>query len=954
MSEEREQNRTEDIMRIRHLVDRLRYMHVIMRYANSPLQDIIPLVFVLYAFYLGVRVDFDGEGRLLGYDRDDACADDILSRFYAVTSSQLVGGKCREGEELSHELAALQDSIGDFRIAIPRFIKSYILHRPGVQGSPSYPWHLEATVRSILESEKASSVYESGSGLGLFARSYDGWERYFAYEPGRIDMLLAELLQKLAGKKEVFYTSHDYFLRNPEALRGFDTIIKSLLPPEGESTLSRAVRHDSMRYMGYLSDALDHLDSWKRAILVVDNNVCCGPEYMTARSRICSSGRLHSVIRVRARTRSGRPLNAVVLLLNRDNNTSVSFFLNSAGSELWRSQRVRMVQVDEMEACSYVLEPRLYYHRGDGPVAYLPGDVRESYDFEKEGDTDAVLGDMIEFVPSKDPHYPAESWKTILGIDKEDFGKTAFSAVRPKKPHDLDGNLGYRLVDGPAVHILFDDGWPCRVCRVDDAVKYLVPEEALSFSVKEGTDPSYLIASLFLNESLSINVSGLGSVVRETYSKINSQVYIDLPYEYLFDILASRPVRIISGRKRQADFMQGLLSAMGDVVNSDREYGVVLVGKPLTDGEKARLPGWLINVVGETDGIEGLRALLASDREKPLRSVDAVIMDTMTGYDEGHDIRYKGLFEGQKLSSPELPFIFYSGFGTDSLGPLGGYIFTNLTSWGNRFVVKTDKESLREAVRALRDYLDSRSSPDAAIRKKYAREIGIADRIDPEGLITATLVESMRDDFSFGDNLMKTEEKFGELRKRAEKIFNDAKEVRMFLPPMKLGQLQQLLSDGEYYDNNTGRMYRLTAPVMPETLSYAFGYLVKVTNGGTHEAGKDNLDVGGYVTATRSPNIYKTCVFILMDLLIWYGELRDTHGGPLYEECVPFREDDVVKRHGANYYYIGNVHLRNIPGLREGIPGRLISLDGLGRERKDVPDGLDIRYFADRYRIGQQ
>lgn len=212
----------------------------------------------------------------------------------------------------------------------------------------------------------------------------------------------------------------------------------------------------------------------------------------------------------------------------------------------------------------------------------------------------------------------------------------------------------------------------------------------------------------------------------------------------------------------------------------------------------------------------------------------------------------------------------------------------------------------------------------------------------------------MRDDFSFDDNFMKTEEKFGELRKRTEKIFNDAREVRRILPPLRyIGQVQQLLSDGEYYDNNTGRMYRLLGPVMPETLSYALGYLVKVTNGGTHEAGKDNLDVGGYVTATRSPNIYKTCVFILMDLLIWYRDLCDSSMLPLFEECVPFREDDVVRRIGTKYYYIGSVHLKYIEGLREGIPGRLISLDGLGKERKDIPGGLDIRYFADKYKIGK-
>ena len=109
--------------------------------------------------------------------------------------------------------------------------------------------------------------------------------------------------------------------------------------------------------------------------------------------------------------------------------------------------------------------------------------------------------------------------------------------------------------------------------------------------------------------------------------------------------------------------------------------------------------------------------------EETSREQNAVIMDTMTGYDEGHEIRYKGLFEGQKLSSPELPFIFYSGFGTDSLGPLGGYIFTNLTSWGNRFVVKTEKESLREAVRARfpeKSVADPRKDEEASVRDTEA------------------------------------------------------------------------------------------------------------------------------------------------------------------------------------------------------------------------------------------
>lgn len=434
---------------------------------------------------------------------------------------------------------------------------------------------------------------------------------------------------------------------------------------------------------------------------------------------------------------------------------------------------------------------------------------------------------------------------------------------------------------------------------------------------------------------------------------------------YLFDILSARPVRIVTDKKKQRELVERLSRSAMEVVKTDNEYGVALVGNPLTDDEKENLPGWLISVVAEPRSVAGeggLQELLAADREKPLPSINAVIVNSKLDYDEQGRIRFRGLNDAQKLSGfyPDIPFLFYSDARWEDLGDMVYFVGDNLTCHGNQFIERQGDESLKGAIRDLRNYLDASHSPDSAIRRKYAVELSIADHLDPAGDLTFTLLEAMRDDFTFDDNLKKTEDKFGNLRKRAERIFNEAKSAGL-LPPLKnLGQMQQLLADpeGEFYDNNTKKMYKLKAKgLMPSTLACAFAYFVRIANGGTHDTNDKedrDLDVSGYVKEINSPNIYKSCVFVLFDLLRWYGSLVSRFNEPLFEEIRPFDDDDriMLGPWERNYYYIGNVHLKNRADLVDGIPGRAIKLEKISLEKQPRMNGP--RYYSADYHIDKK
>ena len=543
---------------------------------------------------------------------------------------------------------------------------------------------------------------------------------------------------------------------------------------------------------------------------------------------------------------------------------------------------------------------------------------------------------------------------------KEDYETSLAKMLLPKAPVRRELSTFLRRTmkcqSGSCVSIFLLDevSLSFKVCRIESKGEYaLPPHRTLSIVPSDDVDISYFITCLFDPEGAMYPLMAVASMVCATDRGILIQ------RGYLENILSTRPVRVVLDRRKQGEIVRSIVQGELVIGETDARYGIAMAGSPLSDEEKACLPVWGINVISETErvaGPGGLDEILKADSEKPVRRIDAVFFDVNVG-STGAAVRYDGLFNAMKTVGEDIPLLIISDVSMESFGTVEKYMFDCLKRENHIFVFKEDGNALRIAVRDLRDRLDTKRSPDRGVKMKYSEELELAESLDPSGDLAINLVKAMRGEFEDSEDPKEIADRIGLLRIGAETIFNDAKE-RALLPPLTfLGAMQQFLADGEYFDNGSRRYYKLTEDVMPTTLSCAFEYFVTIVNGGHHAKQKGKLDVIGYISSVaKSPNVYRSCVFILMDLLRWYGGLNTN--SPLYEEASPFLEDDVIRKvkdGNRDYYYIGRVHLGYSQGLTEGIPGRVLSLRNVSLEKYPVPPGVEneIRFFSTDYKIGR-
>lgn len=912
----------------------LRRIPVLERYKNRPLQDIIPLVFVMYAVCKGVELHFD-EGRLEGPGAEGFGKGGILDELYWQTPLSR-GGKCREAEELYDALTSLGEDLPGQHL--PDYLRWYILQRPGVAYTPLYPVYVGKELARILESHDARHIYDCGSGLGIVTLAYDGWESYTAFDLGHGNMLVADLLRDLSGKRETYRASFDY-LESDHLIGRFDTVVVNALgrgPSGGTPSLD----------VGELFERLLGLAHCRLAVVMLDYGFSVDAGCEPIRKTLCERGILEEMVLVERECFQSGAGRSVMLVLDMRGRSRRPVAFGSVSRRPFSAGEGTLAP-DDLASCHFVLEPRLYAGDVFKYRDALPAEARKTVAF----------GSLVKGCLSPGRAGEEGDGECSVCLTEDDYVRMPPEVLSPKAPHKWIPLRSRRrrmlYCTGPAVSVCFTEDSPYyKVCRTSPGASgYFIPDNTVSFIPSEDVDVSYLICLLFTSWGLKEALLGIRDMLYEGGLRPGSE---RLPYGYLADIMASRPVEVIPDRERQAAFVRETVRSGEEVVKSDNEYGVVIVGAPLSDVERGDLGSWKVRIVSEMDDVDGLEGVLRAE-SGGLGDVDAVLLDVNAGGGGAED-RYDGLFDAMQIVGKDLPLVVFSDVALESFGRMEMKMFNRLKEDNHVFVFKKDDGSVRNAVRDLRDRLDAQRSPDRAVKAKYSTELELARWLDPSGDMALTLVDAMRGEFDDEEDPRKVIDGIAALRKRAERIFNDAKD-RGLLPGMPaLGGIQQLLEKGEFFDRNDRAFYRLTETVMPETLSYAMGYFVAITNGAIHDAREGNLDVTGYVSESRSPNVYRSCACILMDLLRWYHGFRQRSGGPFFEETKPFLDDDLVKKvtdGRKDYYYIGCVHLAFVPGLKEGIPGKFISLKGLGTERFDQPSGVEneIRYYSSDYRI---
>lgn len=206
-----------------------------------------------------------------------------------------------------------------------------------------------------------------------------------------------------------------------------------------------------------------------------------------------------------------------------------------------------------------------------------------------------------------------------------------------------------------------------------------------------------------------------------------------------------------------------------------------------------------------------------------------------------------------------IPFYLYSGRGefleeryeNDGLE----YFVTN-----NRIFSKGELPRLLEQLRKDVAHINS---PSFRIRNKYHKELEAARLIEnnEETLFSALLYE-------YTDGWNNTQDYFNPARKMVERIFHACKKRGII--PYSLSELNSfsgfLQGKDCYFEVNEG------CEIMPKPLIHSLEYFLNITQDGSHGAGDIKLNVDNYVRNTKNINLFRTILYIAMDLCLWFAK----------------------------------------------------------------------------------
>lgn len=274
--------------------------------------------------------------------------------------------------------------------------------------------------------------------------------------------------------------------------------------------------------------------------------------------------------------------------------------------------------------------------------------------------------------------------------------------------------------------------------------------------------------------------------------------------------------------------------------------------------------------------------------------IDAVITDANMSKrkDTPNDERDLSGFEDVKSciekynQKRDIPFYLYSGRG-EFLSERYGNEGLEYFEANNRIFSKGELDNLLKQLRKEVEHINSLSF---RIRNKYQKELEAASVIEGnEGFIFDALM------YDYSENWGNTQDYFNPARKVIERVFDACKKLGV------IPQLAELNSFGNFLQNKDSVFeIKENCEIMPKPLVYSLEYFLGITQDGSHGAGDLKLGVDAYVRNSKNINLFRTILYIVMDICLWYkdvcGQSRDENltKWQLKEDCK-FEYTGVIK-----------------------------------------------------------
>lgn len=384
------------------------------------------------------------------------------------------------------------------------------------------------------------------------------------------------------------------------------------------------------------------------------------------------------------------------------------------------------------------------------------------------------------------------------------------------------------------------------------------------------------------------------------------------------------------------------MASMYNIIWADDETAVYALKKP--NGENTALADILER--------RGIRLLDTARNAKELRDklaakiswVDAVIIDAnFTAF--GEKPKTERVLQGFEASvdilrtlgenGNRIPFILYSARDWGMLQENTEADYLRYFEENDLYFNK-DEDTTDDMLTRLIEEVDRVNTPEFQIRNRYSKEFAAAELI-PEA--PELLMEGLRFEYQSERDYENAQVYFNPARMIIERIVDSLKHMGILPPIYELNAVPSFLKG--YNKEFT----LLDKTLMPQPLAHSLKYFLDITQDGSHDRSDLRLGVYSYVRDKQNINLYRTILYIAMDVLLWYQEVCQRvpvniwkanyiHTGVLSTIQAP----DHPEREDFVWYVVDNYKLWYQPELKERIGQRI----GI----KEVEPASELGYFV--------
>ena len=846
---------------------------------KGEIDELFNALTVLYAVKKGIKLVFDSTGNLVEHDRSD---DELFNILYDATAA--IKGKNYKFRDVC-ELYNIVSSIGndEYLDYYPGFIEAVKNKCRALNGGTvALPkFFISKTIGDIVRQHGCKSIYNPFAGIGGLMLGLDHDMSYVGQEAYGVYSILSRVIADAYG-----FDNSSFLVSNPIdewTDQQFDAVVFNLPTDcyfdDFENYLNKSAAYDRL-HKDVFNLLLEKRTAKKVAVCLVRYPFINGYGFKDLRRRLFEEGLLDSVICLpEVEVFSDSKIKTAIIVLDFENkHNTVSFYRGDYAVGNNHSA------YGAITSGGY----NLIDETPDPFIKIVGGDILDYFDWKyisaiyanpipcNENEKAVFISQVASIIPVNPPKRESGYWVSSGCFSTRFFdvlskrNKYEFQEIRDSEPSE---------VTGPCVLFRVDSSGKIGACivREGETVVYssfniyalrptedIISLEYLAYALVTSTPFAY-----YMRDCIEYNADDrvLDKVLLFAKLAINPDLGAQKQFinealkKYL--VTKHRTYNVIWASDIWTPTEDKTLRARQDSIQvSVSQFGIRIISTPTT---AAQLSSSLIRHIDEC----------TSSAER----ADAVFLDARLRYGAKEEEAYDGLDYTielkDKYASRKLPFYLYTDESFEDISK-AKIKARRLEYFRNRYFYSKDPNSIESLCLKFQDEIDALGSREAEMRSKYARVFHAADKYN-EGNIQRVLTEALDEEFSNELSLKDTEDKFNKLRQIAEDLLKSLAKKNI-IPDIMFGAQVDFLADGRFDDlKETARFYHADKKLMSKTLSLALRYFKQIVAGGSHKAFDNNLlDVVEYVSKeSKNSDLYKSALYILMDVLLWYEQILD-------------------------------------------------------------------------------